>query len=193
MPSFIRPVLLGCMYRRFLRVMPWRAKKRDRPLVPVRTPRSTNWSRNSHGKIVGLRRQVARISPAHASTRCELWSPPRWLGSHVSGLAQAPRSAAGTCGARPKPGRGLAAGYANRHADTHAATRSRRSKDKGDGIGNHLHPPTPYASPRCNPLGHDSKVVDQPWHVAQIERALKPKSCSRMLDHPCFERHQIVR
>ncbi len=49
----VRPVLLGGVKRPFLRVIPWRAKNRDRPLVLVCTPRSPSRSRNSRKKICG--------------------------------------------------------------------------------------------------------------------------------------------
>ena len=78
---YVRPVLLGGVDRPLLRVMAWRAKKRDSPLVLVRRPCPATWSRSSRRNIVGWRLYVARISPACASTRCDMVSPPDGLGA----------------------------------------------------------------------------------------------------------------
>jgi hypothetical protein len=50
---YVLPVLLGRVRRLFLRVIAWRAKKRAKPLVPVRTSRSASASRNSDRKMSG--------------------------------------------------------------------------------------------------------------------------------------------
>lgn len=50
---YVRTLLLSRVDSPFLRLMPWRAKKRDSPLVLVVTLRAARTSRNSRRKISG--------------------------------------------------------------------------------------------------------------------------------------------
>ena len=73
---YIGAFLLGRVDCPSLRVMPWRMKKRTRPLMLVWTPCSRNRSRNSRRNICGRASQVFKINAACASMRCEVRSPP---------------------------------------------------------------------------------------------------------------------
>lgn len=66
---YVRTLLLSCERRPFFQLIPWRAKKRDRPLVLVWTPCSASRSRT---KRRGSCLEILRISAACASMRFEV-------------------------------------------------------------------------------------------------------------------------
>jgi hypothetical protein len=68
----VRTLLLSCVRRPFFQLIPWRAKKRDRPLVLVWMPCSASRSRTSRRKRRGSCFEILRISPACASMRFEV-------------------------------------------------------------------------------------------------------------------------
>jgi hypothetical protein len=69
---YVRMLLLSWVRRPFFRLIPWRAMKRDRPLVLVWTPCSASRSRISRRKRRGSCLDILRIGPACASMRFEV-------------------------------------------------------------------------------------------------------------------------
>jgi hypothetical protein len=62
--SYVLPLLLSRVRRPFLRLMRWRAKKRERLLVLIPIPRACSASRNSRRKICGWAWEVCRMRSA---------------------------------------------------------------------------------------------------------------------------------
>lgn len=75
------PLLLSRVQRPFLRVIPWRAKKRDRPLVLVCTHCSARASRNARRKSSGRASSRERSRSACASIAGRRSSPCVGLGA----------------------------------------------------------------------------------------------------------------
>ena len=127
----VGPLLLSRVLRPFLRLIPWRAKKRDSPLVLVCTPCPARASRNSPRQAFGpglvegedqIRMRLDRRQAVVAVCR---------FGGDVTLLRKPSRPAAGARHAHPEPRRRLMEGSALCHG---RQTRSRRSTDNREGI-----------------------------------------------------------